>query len=144
MTQTNPKSPFMVVQRSGKLTVSSGSAWEPKIGYSRAVKKGNMIFVSGCVGINEDKTFSPDVAVQTRRSLAIIQGALEALGATVADVVSTRMYLADISQWEKVATIHGEVFGDIRPATVMVEVSKLIDDAALIEIEATAMVGVCD
>ncbi len=141
MTQTNQKNPFTVVPRSGKLTVSSGSAWEPKIGYSRAVKKGNMIFISGCVGIEPDKTFSPDVGEQTRRSLAIIQAALEALGASVADVVMTRMYLTNIKNWEQVAVVHGEIFGEIRPATVMVEVAKLIDDAAQIEIEATAMVA---
>jgi enamine deaminase RidA (YjgF/YER057c/UK114 family) len=141
MTQNQQKSSFTVVERSGKLTVSSGSAWEPKIGYSRAVKKGNMIFISGCVGIEADKTFSPHVAQQTRRSLAIIQSALEALGASMADVVMTRMYLTNIKNWEQVALAHGELFGEIRPATVMVEVSKLIDDAALIEIEATAMVG---
>jgi enamine deaminase RidA (YjgF/YER057c/UK114 family) len=141
MTQDHQKSSFTVVERSGKLTVSSGSAWEPKIGYSRAVKKGNMIFISGCVGIEADKTFSPHVAQQTRRSLAIIQSALEALGASMADVVMTRMYLTNIKNWEQVALAHGELFGEIRPATVMVEVSKLIDDAALIEIEATAMVG---
>ena len=141
MSQTNQKSPFTVVQRAGQQTVSSGSAWEPKIGYSRAVKKGNMIFISGCVGIEPDKTFSPDVAQQTRRSLTIIQAALEALGASVADVVMTRMYLTNIKDWEQVALVHGEIFGEIRPATVMVEVAKLIDDAAVIEIEATAMVG---
>ncbi len=141
MTQTQSKNPFSVEQRSGKLAVSSGSAWEPKIGYSRAVKKGSTIFVSGCVGIEADKTFSPQVAQQTRRSLAIIQSALEALGASMGDVVMTRMYLTNIKNWEQVALAHGEIFGEIRPATVMVEVSKLIDDAAQIEIEATAMVG---
>ena len=141
MTQTPSKNPFTVEQRSGKLAVSSGSAWEPKIGYSRAVKKGNTIFISGCVGIEADKTFSPHVAEQTRRSLAIIQSALEALGASMADVVMTRMYLTNIKNWEQVALAHGEIFGEIRPATVMVEVAKLIDDAAQIEIEATAMVG---
>ncbi len=141
MAHNHQKSPFTLVERAGKLTVSSGSAWEPKIGYSRAVKKGNLIFVSGCVGINPDKTYSPDVAQQTRRSLAIIQSALEVLGASVADVVSTRMYLRHIKDWEKVATVHGEMFGEIRPATVTVEVSNLIDEAAMIEIEATAMIG---
>ncbi len=141
MSQTRQNNPFTVAQRSGKLTVSSGSAWEPKIGYSRAVKKGNMIFVSGCVGMEPDKTFSPDVGQQARRSLAIIQAALEALGASAGDVVMTRMYLTNIKHWEQVAMVHGEIFGEIRPATVMVEVAKLIDDAALIEIEATAMVG---
>ena len=141
MAQPQPKNPFTVEQRSGKLTVSSGSVWETKIGYSRAIKKGNMIFISGCVGIAPDKTFSPHVAEQTRRSLAIIQSALEALGASMSDVVMPRMYLTDIKNWEQVALAHGEIFGEIRPAAVMVEVAKLIDDAAQIEIEATAMVA---
>ena len=132
---------FSIVQRAGKLTVSSGSPWEPKIGYSRAVKKGNMIFVSGCVGIEADKTYSTDVTRQTERSLEIIRGALEALGASISDVVSTHMYITDIAEWEKIALAHGKIFGEIRPATVMVEVSRLIDDAARIEIEATAIVG---
>ena len=132
---------FSIVQRAGKLTVSSGSPWEPKIGYSRAVKKGNMIFVSGCVGIEADKTYSTDVTRQTERSLEIIRGALEALGASISDVVSTHMYITDIAEWEKIALAHGKIFGEIRPATVMVEVARLIDDAARIEIEATAIVG---
>jgi enamine deaminase RidA (YjgF/YER057c/UK114 family) len=136
---SNPQAGFIVSERAGKLAVSSGSAWEPKIGYSRAVKKGNMIFVSGCVGIEVDKTYSPDPTRQTERSLEIIRSALEALGASIADVVSTRMYITQIDQWERIALAHGKVFGDIRPATVMVEVSKLIDEAALVEIEATAV-----
>lgn len=139
---SQPSTPvFSTVQRGGNLTVSSGSPWEPKIGYSRAVKKGNMIFVSGCVGIEADKTYSPDPIRQAERSLEIIGAALEALGASMDDVVSTRMYIIDIAEWEKIALAHGKIFGEIRPATVMVEVSKLIDDAARVEIEATAMVG---
>ncbi len=135
----NLKATYTITERAGKLTASSGSAWEPKIGYSRAVKKGNMVFVSGCVGIEADKTYSPEPTRQTERSLEIIRGALEALGASLADVVSTRMYITDIGLWENIALAHGKVFGDLRPATVMVEVSKLIDDAALVEIEATAI-----
>ncbi len=98
-----------------------------------------MIFVSGCVGIEADKTYSPDPTRQTERALEIIRGALEALGASISDVVSTRMYITQIEQWENIALAHGKVFGDVRPATVMVEVSKLIDDAAMVEIEATAI-----
>ncbi|MGC8560781.1 MAG: RidA family protein [Phycisphaerae bacterium] len=139
---SQPSTPvFSTVQRGGSLTVSSGSPWEPKIGYSRAVKKGNMIFVSGCVGIEADKTYSTNVTRQTERSLEIIRGALESLGASIADVVSTRMYITDIAEWENIALAHGKVFSEIRPATVMVEVSRLIDDAARVEIEATAIVG---
>ena len=130
---------YSVADRKGTKTVSTGSAWEPKMGYSRAVRKGNMIFVTGTVGINADKTYTPDVGAQARRSLDIITGAIESLGGKITDVVRTRMYVTDISQWEKVAVVHGAVFGEIRPATTIVEVAKLIDGEALIEIEADAV-----
>src|SRR3954451_17439779 len=126
---------YMITDRGSTKTCSTGSAWEPEMGDSRAVRKGNMIFVTGTVGINADKTYTPDVGAQARRSLAIIQGAIEALGGKVTDVVRTRMFVTDVSQWEKVAVVHGEVFAEIRPATSIVEVAKLIDGEALIEIE---------
>ncbi len=132
---------YVITDRNGAKTVSTGSAWEPKMGYSRAVRKGNMIFVTGTVGINADKSYTPDVGAQARRSLDIIKGAIESLGGKITDVVRTRMYVTNISQWEKVAAVHGEVFGDIRPATTIVQVSKLIDGEALIEIEADAVIG---
>jgi enamine deaminase RidA (YjgF/YER057c/UK114 family) len=132
---------YTLASRNNATTVSTGSAWEPKMGYSRAVKKGNLIFVTGTVGINADKTYSKDLAAQARRSLEIIRGAIEALGGKITDVVRTRMYVTDISQWEKVASVHGEVFADIRPATTIVQVAKLIDDEALLEIEADAVIG---
>ena len=130
-----------VTERNSAQTVSTGSAWEPKMGYSRAVRKGNLIFVTGTVGINADKTYSPDVGAQARRSLEIIQGAIESLGGKITDVVRTRMFVTDVSQWEKVAVVHGDVFKDIRPATSIVQIAKLIDAEALIEIEADAVVG---
>jgi enamine deaminase RidA (YjgF/YER057c/UK114 family) len=132
---------YTLADRNGAKTVSSGSAWEPKMGYSRAVRKANMIFVTGTVGINADKTYTPDLGKQTQRSLDIVRGAIEALGGKITDVVRTRMYVTDVSEWEKVAAVHGAVFGDIRPATTIVEVAKLIDAEALIEIEADAIVG---
>jgi enamine deaminase RidA (YjgF/YER057c/UK114 family) len=132
---------YVVTDRLGTKTCSTGSAWEPKMGYSRAVRKGNLIFVTGTVGINADKTYTPDVGVQARRSLEIIRGAIEALGGKITDVVRTRMFVTDISQWEKVAVVHGEVFKDIRPATSIVQIAKLIDGEAFIEIEADAVVG---
>ena len=131
---------YTVVERFGKKTCGSGSAWEPKLGYSRAVRKGNIIAVTGSVGIGADGKYTPDVGVQARRSLEIIQGAIEALGGKITDVIRTRMYVTDIAQWEKVAAVHGEIFGEIRPATTIVQVQKLIDAEALIEIEADAMV----
>jgi enamine deaminase RidA (YjgF/YER057c/UK114 family) len=132
---------YEVVERGASRTVSTGSAWEPKMGYSRAVRKGNWICVTGTVGINADRTYTPDVGAQARRSLAIVRGAIEALGGKITDVVRTRMYVKDVSQWEKVAAVHGEVFAEIRPATTIVEVARLIDEEALIEIEADALVG---
>ena len=131
---------YSVAERNGAKTVSTGSAWEPKMGYSRAVRKGNMIFVTGTVGINADKTYTADMGAQAQRSLDIIKGAIESLGGKITDVVRTRMYVTDVSQWEKVAVVHGSVFGEIRPATTIVEVAKLIDGEALIEIEADAVV----
>jgi enamine deaminase RidA (YjgF/YER057c/UK114 family) len=132
---------YSIVERHGMKTCSTGSAWEPKLGYSRAVRKGQMIFVTGTVGINADKTYTPDVGAQAQRSLDIIAGALEALGAKLTDVVRTRMYVTDVSEWEKVAVVHGAVFGDIRPATTIVQVGRLIDTEALIEIEVDAVVA---
>lgn len=110
------------------------------MGYSRAVRAGNLIAVTGTVGVNADGTYSPSLADQTRRSLAIIQAAIESLGGRIENVLRTRMFVTDVSKWEEVANVHGEVFKDIRPATSIVEVAKLIDAAAQIEIEADAIV----
>lgn len=129
-----------VAESDGRRRASSGSAWEPKVGYSRAVRAGNTIAVTGTVGVNADGTFPTGVGAQTRRALAIIRAAIEALGGRLEDVVRTRMFVTDISKWEEVGAVHGEVFGTIRPATTMVEVARLIDDAALVEIEADAIV----
>jgi enamine deaminase RidA (YjgF/YER057c/UK114 family) len=129
-----------VAERAGRKCASSGSKWEPIMGYSRAVRSGNTIAVTGTVGINADGTYDPDFGKQTARSLAIIAAALEALGGKLEHVIRTRMYVTDVSQWEAVARVHGSVFGEIRPATTIVEVAKLIDAAALIEIEADAIV----
>jgi enamine deaminase RidA (YjgF/YER057c/UK114 family) len=128
-----------VTERNGRRLASTGSKWEPLVGYSRAVRVGNQIFVTGTVGINADGTWPATAGDQTRRALAIITAALQALGGKVSDVVRTRLYLSDISKWEEVGRVHGEVFGEVRPATTLVEVSKLIDSAALIEIEADAV-----
>ncbi len=127
--------------RAGRKTASSGSKWEPIMGYSRAVRAGNLIAVTGTVGINADGTYSKSMADQTRRSLAIIRAAIEALGGRMEQVVRTRMFVTDVSKWEEVAKVHGEVFANIRPATTIVEVARLIDGDALIEIEADAVVA---
>lgn len=129
-----------VTQRAGRPTASSGAKWEPIVGYSRAVRSGNFIAVTGTVGINADGKFPSTVAEQTRRSLAIIRAAIESLGGNIEHIIRTRMFLADISKWEEVAKVHGEVFAEIRPATTLVEVARLIDAEALVEIEADAIV----
>ena len=130
-----------VTDRDGRRFASSGSKWEPLMGYSRAVRAGNTIAVTGTVGVNADGTYPPSLADQTRRSLAIIRAALEALGGRLEHVIRTRMYVTDVARWQEVASVHGAVFGDIRPATTIVEVARLIDDAAQIEIEADAIVS---
>lgn len=130
--------------RGSRTLASSGSKWEPKMGYSRAVRAGNTIAVTGSVGANADGTYADNVGDQAARALAIVQAAIEALGGKIDDVIRTRMYVTDVSQWEEVARVHGSVFGEIRPATTIVEVARLIDDAALIEIEADAIVEIVE
>jgi enamine deaminase RidA (YjgF/YER057c/UK114 family) len=129
-----------VTERAGRRCASSGSKWEPLMGYSRAVRTGAQIAVTGTVGINADGTYASSLAEQTRRSLQIIEAALEALGAKMKHVIRTRMYVTDVSQWEQVARVHGEVFANIRPATTILQVQRLIDKDARIEIEADAIV----
>lgn len=123
-----------------KILVSSGAVWEDKVGYSRAVRVGNIIEVSGTAAIDRDKIISPNnVHGQTKFIIQKIERALKEAGGTLNDVVRTRIYVTDISQWEAVGNVHGEYFKDIKPATTMVEVKSLIDPNFLVEIEATAI-----
>jgi enamine deaminase RidA (YjgF/YER057c/UK114 family) len=110
------------------------------MGYSRAVRSGDFIAITGTVGINADGTYPTTVGEQTQRSLAIIRAALEALGGKLEHIIRTRMFVTDVSKWQEVAAVHGEVFKEIRPATSILEVAKLIDADAQIEIEADAIV----
>jgi enamine deaminase RidA (YjgF/YER057c/UK114 family) len=130
-----------VTERFGRKTASSGSKWEPKLGYSRAVRSGNVIAVTGTVGIGADGKYSPSLVDQTRRSLQIIQAAIESLGGKLEQIIRTRIFVTDVSKWEQVASVHGDVFGEIRPAITIVQVAKLIDAEAQIEIEADAIVA---
>ena len=119
--------------------ISSGSKWEPLLGYSRAVVAGNTVYVSGTVGAAADGSVPAGAYAQTVRALEIIRDALAQAGADMTQVVRTRLFLADMGDFDAVAKAHGEVFGDIRPATTIVEVAKLVDAAFLVEVEALAV-----
>lgn len=124
-----------------RMRISSGSPYEPLIGFSRAVRVGHRVEVGGTAPIWPDGSCDPDPAAQARRCFEIIERALHEASASLADVVRTRTYLVDAGDWEAVGRVHGELFGEIRPASTMVVVAALLDSRWKVEIEADAIVA---
>jgi len=125
----------------GRQVVSTATRWEPVIGYSRAVRAGNWILVTGTIGLRPDGTCPETAVEQMRMSLEIVIAAIEALGGRREDIVRTRIYVTDIGLWEEIGRVHAQFLGDVRPATTMVGVASLAHEAAVLEVEADALVG---
>ena len=128
---------------SQRINISSGTHWENSVGYSRAVRMGNVVEVAGTTAVDEDGNIVgiENPYEQTKFILSKIEKALSAAGSGLKDVIRTRLFVRDIKRWEEIGKAHGEVFGDIKPASTMVEVKSLIKPELLVEIEATAIIN---
>ena len=133
----------MDTKKPDRMTVSSGAPWEAQVGYSRAVRVGRHVMVAGTTAVGADGTLvgPGDAYAQARRCIEVVAAALEEAGAGLGDVVRTTMYVTDIELWPDVAKAHAEAFGEVRPAATMVEVSRLVDPAMLVELEVDAIVA---
>lgn len=119
--------------------ISTNTPWEPVVGYSRAVAAGDFIFVAGCTSVADGQfVHEGDAAAQTTQAIANVATALQALGAGLADVVRTRMFVTDMTRWEEYGRAHGAAFGEARPATSMIGIAALVDPRMLVEVEAVA------
>ena len=125
----------------GRRCVSTATRWEPVIGYSRAVRAGNWVAVTGTIGLRADGSCPPTAEEQMRQALEIIIAAVQALGGTRTDIIRTRIFVTDIGLWQEIGRIHAEVLGDVRPATTMVQVAALAEPAAVLEVEADAVIA---
>jgi enamine deaminase RidA (YjgF/YER057c/UK114 family) len=125
----------------GRQVVSTATRWEPVVGYSRAVRSGNWIAVTGTIGLRPDGSCPAAPDEQMREAMGIIVAAVEALGGRKTDIIRTRIFVTDIALWEEIGRVHAEMLGDVRPATTMVQISALADPAAVLEVEADALIS---